>query len=143
MIDNNDYIINPRTNRKLKVGSMHYKKYIAEQSEAKLKQEAPPPVVEDVGREDLQSHDEPHRAQSARRGDLNLDNQIIESAKSVLQDIATKNKKFLSKSDDPETELRKMLYEKLCIAKKKKTKPSSRYKFYVSESDETESSESD
>jgi hypothetical protein len=42
------------------------------------------------------------------------------------------------KSIDPETELRKMLYEKLCIAKKKKkSKPSSRYKFYVSESDES------
>jgi hypothetical protein len=63
----------------------------------------------------------------------------------VLKDLAVKNKKFLSKSDDPETELRKMLYEKLCIAKKKKkSKQSSRYKFYVSsESDESSESESD
>jgi hypothetical protein len=143
MTDDKDYIINPRTNRKLKVGSMHYKKYIAEQSEAKLKQEAPPPVVEDVGREDLQSHDEPHRLLRSRRGDTDLDNQIIESAKSVLTDLAIKNKKKLTKSIDPETELRKMLYEKLCIAKKKKTKSNSRYKFFVSESDESESSESD
>ena len=123
MADNNDYIINPRTNRKLKKGSMHYKKYIAEQSESKLKET--PPVVEEP------------------KSDLN--NQIIETAKSVLTDLAIKNKKKLTKSADPETELRKMLYEKLCIAKKKKkTKSNSRYKFFVSESDESdESSESE
>ena len=125
MTDDKDYIINPRTNRKLKKGSMHYKKYIAEQQEAKLKQEEPSPVVEDQ--------------QSS------LDDQIIETAKSVLTDLAIKNKKKLTKSADPETELRKMLYEKLCIdKKKKKTKSNSRYKFFVSESDESdESSESE
>jgi hypothetical protein len=123
MTDDKDYIINPRTNRKLRVGSMHYKKYIADQQEEKLKEE-PQPVVEDS------------------KSDLN--NQIIETAKTVLQDIATKNKKKLTKSADPETELRKMLYEKLCIAKKKKkTKPNSRYKFYVSESESDKSESSD
>ena len=117
-----EYIINPRTNRKLRVGSMFHKKFLVEQQEAKLKET--PPVVEDPK--------------------SNLDNQIIETAKSVLQDLAVKNKKKLTKSIDPEVELRKMLYEKLCIAKKKKkTKPNSRYKFYVSESDESESSESE
>mgnify|MGYP001082291290 CR=1 FL=1 len=123
MTDDKDYIINPRTNRKLKKGSMHYKKYIAEQSESKLKET--PPVVEEPKSD--------------------LDNQIIETAKSVLTDLAIKNKKKLTKSADPETELRKMLYEKLCIAKKKKkTKSNSRYKFFVSESDESdESSESE
>jgi hypothetical protein len=100
---------------------MFHKKYLVELQEAKLKET--PPVVEDPK--------------------SNLDEKIVETSKEVLKDLAVKNKKFLSKSDDPETELRKMLYEKLCIAKKKKTKPSSRYKFYVSESDETESSESD
>ena len=119
-----EYIINPRTNRKLRVGSMFHKKYLVELQEAKLKQEAPP-VVEEP------------------KSDLN--NQIIETAKSVLTDLAIKNKKKLTKSIDPETELRKMLYEKLCIAKKKKkTKSNSRYKFFVSESDESdESSESE
>ena len=116
-----EYIINPRTNRKLRVGSMFHKKFLVEQQEAKLKET--PPVVEDPK--------------------SNLDNQIIETAKSVLQDLAVKNKKKLTKSIDPEVELRKMLYEKLCIAKKKKTKakPNSRYKFYVSESDESSESE--
>jgi hypothetical protein len=118
-----DYIINPRTNRKLRVGSMFHKKYLVELQEAKLKET--PPVVEDPK--------------------SNLDEKIVETSKSVLTDLAVKNKKFLSKSDDPETELRKMLYEKLCIAKKKKkSKQSSRYKFYVSsESDESSESESD
>jgi len=118
-----EYIINPRTNRKLKVGSMFHKKYLVELQEEKLKLKKAPPVVEDPK--------------------SNLDDQIVETAKAVLQDLAIKNKKKLSKSDDPETELRKMLYEKLCIAKKKKTKakPNSRYKFYVSESDESESSD--
>ena len=133
MADNNDYIINPRTNRKLKKGSMHYKKYIAEQQEAKLSQPQPT-----AGRDYCQTERPSLEVQQS-----SLDDKIIETAKTVLQDIATKNKKKLTKSADPETELRKMLYEKLCIAKKKKTKPSSRYKFYVSESDESESSESD
>jgi hypothetical protein len=114
-----EYIINPRTNRKLRVGSMFHKKFLVEQQEAKLKET--PPVVEDPK--------------------SNLDNQIIETAKSVLQDLAVKNKKKLTKSIDPEVELRKMLYEKLCIAKKKKTKSNSRYKFFVSESDESSESE--
>jgi len=67
----------------------------------------------------------------------NLDDKIKEKTKKVLKSIIKDNKKELDRVVDPETELKRLLYDKLCLADRKKKK----IKYLLSSS--SESSDSD
>lgn len=120
--------INKLTKRKVKKGSQQYCKIMMEQNEKVLKSqsdETPPP---------------------SRK-------KIQKKTKKVLTTIAKENKSKLEKSKDVEGELRKLLYEKLCMIEstppKKKNRRTtvinkkSHYEEYPSSSSSSDSESSD
>jgi len=115
--DKEGYMRNTRTNRFVKIGSIQYKKLLAEQ----VMKEQPTVIIAESNHD---SHD-------------NLDHKIKQESKKVLQKLAKENKKKLEKSKDPEADLRQMLYEKLMLVNK--PKKSTRYKFFVSSDEEDDS----
>jgi len=73
---------------------------------------------------------------------------VTNKARTVLKTLADENRKALDVSRDPEADLRKLLYDKLCVASKPvnipKAKQKNRYSYYIDTDDEqTESDESD
>lgn len=109
--DDPNVFLNTRTNRKVRVGSQQYNKIIAEEQQKNEEKE------EEIS-----------------------DKKIQKKTKKILTSIVKDNKKKLQRSHDPETELKRMLYDKLCLVDKK-SKKKVRYESSSSESSDSDSSD--